>query len=231
MSEKIPTKNEEPIPCKLILVGESGVGKTSIISCYLSKHQEKIESTLGAYFSNKLVIIDGYKIKFEIWDTAGQEQYRSINALFYKDACICLMVYDITDKRTFDCLRDYWYESVSENGLQGVIFGVAGNKNDLFEEEEVDENEVKEFCKSINACFQLTSAQSYSSIDEIFRRLGEKFISSDFMKELIPKYVNNKNITKNEDEDNLKQIDNIKITKETVLIRDIKADESRSKCC
>ena len=210
MSKNIPTKNEKPIPCKLILVGESGVGKTSIISRYLSSFQEKPLPTLGAYFSNKVVIIDGYKLNFEIWDTAGQEQYRSINNLFYKDASICLLVYDITNKNTFNSIKDYWYESVSENGKKGIIFGVAGNKNDLYEEEDITEKEGEEFSKSINACFKLTSAKVNTSIDDIFNMLGEKFIQSDFMKELIPKYVKN-NEPQDESEDK-----KIKLQKEEV---------------
>ena len=189
MSKKVPTKNETPIPCKIILVGESGVGKTSIISRYLNMYQEKTESTLGAYFSNKIVIIDGYKINFEIWDTAGQEQYRSINNLFYKDAHICILVYDITNKTSFNCLRDYWYEAVLLHGRQDIIFGIAGNKSDLYEDEEVNEKEVEEFRSDIDACFKLTSAQVNTSIDDIFYMLGEKYIQSNFMKEVLPKYI------------------------------------------
>ena len=189
MSKKVPTKNETPIPCKIILVGESGVGKTSIISRYLNMYQEKTESTLGAYFSNKTIIVDGYKINFEIWDTAGQEQYRSINNLFYKDAHICILVYDITNKTSFNCLRDYWYEAVLLHGRQDIIFGIAGNKSDLYEDEEVNEKEVEEFRSDIDACFKLTSAQVNTSIDDIFYMLGEKYIQSNFMKEVLPKYI------------------------------------------
>ena len=233
MSKNIPTKNDTPIPCKLILVGESGVGKTSIISRYLNSFQEKPDLTLGAYFSNKLVVIDGYKLNFEIWDTAGQEQYRSINNLFYKDASICLLVYDITNKNTFNSIKDYWYESVSQNGKQGIIFGVAGNKNDLYEEEDITEKEAEEFSKSINACFKLTSAKINSSIDDIFNLLGERFIQSDFMKELIPKYVKNK---KSSEPQNEIKDETIKLQKEEIVINKnsnniSQNDKSTSKCC
>ena len=205
MSEKnIPIKNETPIPCKLILVGESGVGKTSIIARYLECYKEKEQTTIGAYFSNKTIIIDGFKINFEIWDTAGQEQYRSINNLFYRDAYICLMVFDITNKNSFINIKEYWYKAVSENGMDGVIFGVAGNKSDLYEDEEVNENEADEFCKSINACFKLTSARLNHSIDDIFMDLGNKFVKSDFMKELIPQYLNAKELNEINSNKNIK---------------------------
>ena len=195
MSKKtsIEVKNDIPIPCKIILVGESGVGKTSIISRYLEQYQEKTESTLGAYFSNKIVNIDGYQINFEIWDTAGQEQYRSITSLFYKDAYICLLVYDITHISTFNSIKEYWHKAIVDNGLQGVILGVVGNKNDLYENEEVSEKEGEDFSKSINACFKLTSAKVNTSIDDIFKMVGKKFIESDFLKKLLPKYINNYN--------------------------------------
>jgi small GTP-binding protein len=87
--------NQNPISCKTILVGESGVGKTSIIGRYLNKFNENQKATIGASFSNKLENIDGKEILFEIWDTAGQERYRSVNTLFYQDAYICILVYDI----------------------------------------------------------------------------------------------------------------------------------------
>lgn len=204
MSKKIQAKNKTAIPCKIILVGESGVGKTSIISRYLNRYQEKTEVTYGAYFSNKTIIVDGYKINFEIWDTAGQERYRSMNNIFYKDAYICLMVYDITNKITFNCLKDYWYEAVSENGMRGIIFGIAGNKNDLFEDEDISEKEVQEFSNSINACFKLTSAKVNTSIDDIFMMLAQKFIKSEFMLELMPKYVTNNNDEESEKNNKIK---------------------------
>ena len=214
MSKNVETKNKTPIPCKIILVGESGVGKTSIISRYLNRYQEKTELTLGAYFSNKIIIVDDYKINLEIWDTAGQEQYRSINNIFYKDAYICLMVYDITNKSTFNCIKDYWYEAVHENGMAGIIFGIAGNKNDLYEEEDVSEKEVEEFSNSINACFKLTSAKVNTSIDDIFYMLTQKFVQSKLMEDLIPKYVTKKN---NEEESD--KNDKIKITKDDIILK------------
>ena len=220
-NEKVNTSNA--IPCKLILVGESGVGKTSIISRYLNKYEEKIEPTLGAYFSNKTIICDGYQINFEIWDTAGQEQYRSINALFYKDASICLMVYDITNRSSFDSIKDYWYESVKESGNEGIIFGIAGNKNDLFEDEEVNESEAREYSDSINACFKLTSAQLNTSIDDIFRMLGEKYLMSK--KELLLK-----------DDKNIKNNENILIKNDTIKIEKKSSDtdhsiKNKKNCC
>ena len=182
-------ENIKPIPIKVILVGDSGVGKTSMISRYIDQYKDHIDSTITTSYYTKIENIKDYKINFQIWDTVGQEQYRSLNNLFFKDAQICLMVYDITKEDSFSSIKDYWYGAIVENGEEGVIFGVAGNKNDLYINEKVDRQEVRDFCSEINAIFELTSAVQNVCIAELFRKLGEKFIDSDFMKNVGPEYI------------------------------------------
>ena len=195
MSEnKQKTKNYKPIPCKVILVGDSGVGKTCIINSYIDENKENTLATLSTSYYNKIEIIKDYKILFQIWDTVGQEQFRSINSLFFKDAQICLMVYDITREASFKSIKEYWYESVVNNGLDNVIFGIAGNKSDIYMNEKVDRDEVKEFCTDINAAFHFTSAKENNCINDLFRQLGEKFVNSNFMLEIGNEYfINNRN--------------------------------------
>ena len=178
--------SQDPISCKTILVGDSGVGKTSIIGRYLNKFNENQQATIGASFSNKLENIDGKEILFEIWDTAGQERYRSVNTLFYQDAYICILVYDITSKKSFESLRNYWYDAVKEHGNNGLIFHVAGNKNDLYENEDVDRKVVEDYCYSINAGLDFVSATENSTcIDDMFQSLGKKFIQSDIYENMM----------------------------------------------
>ena len=189
--------DQNPIRCKTIIVGDSGVGKTSIISRYLKKYNEKEKSTIGASFTNKLETIDGKVILFEIWDTAGQERYRSINNIFYQDAYICLLVYDITKKESFDNIKEYWYKSVLEESNEKTIFHVVGNKIDLLKDETVDRKEVKDYCDNIGADLSFISAKDENEnyIDILFQRLGEKFINSDIYKEnntMIKKYETKK---------------------------------------
>ena len=120
-----------PVRCKTIIVGNSGVGKTSIISRYLKKFNPNEKSTIGASFTNKNEVIDGKPIIFEIWDTAGQERFRSINSIFYQDAYICILVYDITKAESFKDLKEYWYKSVLEQSSDNIIFHIVGNKIDF----------------------------------------------------------------------------------------------------
>jgi small GTP-binding protein len=118
MSE--PQKDEngyDIIPCKIVLVGQSGVGKTNIITKYVNNEfSEETESTNGASFASKEISYENLKktLKMEIWDTAGQEKFRSLTRFFYKDAAIAILVYDITRKDSFDELKDYWYSQISQ---------------------------------------------------------------------------------------------------------------------
>jgi small GTP-binding protein len=185
-------KEQELIRCKTIIVGDSGVGKTSIIGRYINKFNVNEKSTIGASFTNKVEKINDKELIFEIWDTAGQERFRSINNIFYQDSYICIMVYDITNRNSFNSLKDYWYNAVKEYGPQGIIFHVAGNKIDLFEEEEVDRNDVKEYCESIDCEYSFISATENTFIDELFKKIGEKFLNSDIYKNLEQNKKNNK---------------------------------------
>ena len=114
---------EGAITCKVVLIGESGVGKTSIISRYINNtFKSQLMSTPGANFVTKNVIMedDNQSIKFEIWDTAGQERYRSLAKVFYKNAAVCVLVYDITRKTSFNELKNYWYKEIKENAQSNV---------------------------------------------------------------------------------------------------------------
>ena len=110
--------------CKVVLLGESGVGKTSIISRFINNvFGENIISTTGASYAGKTMTFDefeGKAIKFEIWDTAGQEQYRSLTKIFYKDAAAAILVYDITRKDSFLELKNYWYDQVKETAPKNI---------------------------------------------------------------------------------------------------------------
>jgi Ras-related protein Rab-22 len=173
--------------CKVVLVGESGVGKTCIISRFISGAFDfNVSSTNGASYASKNVQYDklGKSLLLDVWDTAGQEKYRSLTKFFYKDAKVAILVYDITRQSSFDSLTNYWYKEVKEHGPENIVLGIAGNKCDLYEQEEVNENQAREFAQSIGAIFALTSAQNNSGINELFRDVGNKYLDPNFQQKL-----------------------------------------------
>ena len=110
--------------CKVVLLGESGVGKTCIIARFINNiFENNIISTTGASYTGKTMTFDEYdgkSVKFEIWDTAGQEKYRSLTQIFYKDASIAILVYDITSQESFDEIQNYWYEQIKESAPKDI---------------------------------------------------------------------------------------------------------------
>ena len=169
--------------CKVVLLGESGVGKTCIISRYVNNtYDEKSETTNGASYASKIIELEQYKqsLRFDIWDTAGQEKYRSLTKFFYKDAAIAVLVYDITRRDSFEEVKNYWYEQLKTCGEKNIVIGLAGNKCDMFDKEAVTEEEAKNFANEIGAQFQLTSAFKNMGIEDLFRMVGCKFLDPNF---------------------------------------------------
>ena len=171
------------LSCKIVLLGESGVGKTCIISRYINQVFEgNTISTNGASYAAKTLHFDDYdkSLKVEIWDTAGQEQYRSLTKIFYKDATAAILVYDITRKKSFDEIKNYWYKQLLDCAPSDIVVGLAGNKADLFDREQVSEEEAKEFAKEIKAIFRPTSAMTAIGIDELFSAVGKKILDPNY---------------------------------------------------
>jgi small GTP-binding protein len=169
--------------CKVVLLGDSGVGKTCIISRYISgSFDENSATTNGASYCSKNVFYEklNKNLLLDIWDTAGQEKYKALTKFFYKDAAVCILVYDITRKETFDNLKNFWYSQLKENSGDKVVLGVAGNKCDMYESEEVTENEARKFAEDIGAIFELTSAQNNTGINELFYEVGNKYLDPNF---------------------------------------------------
>ena len=188
------------LTCKIVLVGDAGLGKTCIISRFINDKFDKAQMTTACpCFCTKILKYPEYKkkINLDIWDTAGQEIYRSISKLFYKNANVGVLVYDITRLKSFQSIKEYWYNELKENTESKIIFNVVGNKVDLFENEEVNDKEAKEFAKSINAGFYLTSAKSNTEIANLFIQSGLKFIDPNWSLE--SENNNNAEIIDNED--------------------------------
>lgn len=161
---------------KLIVIGDSSVGKTNLIVRYNGgEFDSNSQSTNTASFISKELEFGEKVYRINVWDTAGQEKYHSLAKIFMKGANIALLVYAINDKISFDNL-DFWYEKVKE--VSGdIIIGIAGNKIDLFEEEKISEDEAREKANKYNAKIKFTSAlNEETGVDEIIEDLVKEFI-------------------------------------------------------
>jgi len=184
---------EEATSIKVVFLGETAVGKSSLISRFVEdKFQKNYTTTMTGAFFSKEVFYEKYKkkIKYEIWDTAGQEKYRALNKMFYQDAKVIILVIDITRKDTYQAILNYWYKELTENAPQNNIIALAANKNDLYEYEEVTNEELDQYAKSINAIYQKTSALKGQGINELFNTIGEKILSPENIEEINTKKAN-----------------------------------------
>ena len=154
------SKAEDENKIKIILLGESGVGKTNIINIAIGKpFNEKEGSTIASSFVEKKIKVDGAEYLLNLWDTIGQEQFRQLTKLFYSNSNIVIFVYDITNKKSFEELN-YWLKDVENHLGNDFIKVIIGNKKDLFLKEEVKEEEGEEFAKNIGAKFLYFSAKN-----------------------------------------------------------------------
>ena len=211
---------ESTVPgCKVVLLGDSGVGKTCIIARYISGTFDKNSPTTnGASFCSKNVRFEQLdkNLLLDIWDTAGQEKYKALTKFFYKDAAVCILVYDVTRKESFDSLKDFWYSQLKENSDPDIVLGVAGNKCDLFENEQVKEEDARKWAKQIGAVFELTSAQNNTGINDLFLKVGYKYLDPSFNPQI---EIGNK-------EDKEKNPEEIKIVLDK---KDMKKDTNKKK--
>ena len=165
---------------KVILLGESGVGKTNLINIVTGiDFNENERSTGSSAFSEKKLNVRGKVYPIKLWDTIGQEKLRTLTKLFYNDSKIVIFVYDITHKQSFEELKNYWVKDVEEKLGKDIIKAIVGNKIDLFVNEEVTEEQGKEFAKSVNAEFLLTSAKTEGpkKFEDLLTKLYEKYLT------------------------------------------------------
>lgn len=200
---------------KVILVGESGVGKTCIIHRYTTGiFDDETLSTIAISSEEKTITLkdeNKTKITFKIWDTCGQEKYRNIAGIFFKDANAVVFVYDSTSENSFNEIKNYWYDKVKEEAPKDVVMAVASNKSDLFDMEQVSEDEGSKYAEEIGASFTMVSAYSGAGINQLFENIGMKYLDLDL----------------EEDED---KKGNLKLT--TIRLVDDEDDQQRRyKCC
>ena len=220
---------------KIVLLGETSVGKTSIISRFASNSfNPNTLSSLSAQFVSKTVEIDGKSLKLDLWDTAGQEKYRALAKIFYKDARVIIFVYDITNEKTFEEIKNYWYNETKENVEEDVIYCLVGNKNDLYEEEKVSEKEAQEYADQINAIFKSTSALSNTGIPNLFDNVVRKILNPNFDYKAADKKLAEEFQKKHDEEEKEKQKEKnqrIKLSESDFKDNKNNNGNKKKKCC
>ena len=211
--------NESEEVLKIVLIGESSVGKTSIITQFIDKSfQDELQSTVGGTFNTKIIKCEDInkRLKLEIWDTAGQERYRSVTRMFYKDTDIALLVYDITKKSSYEALKNYWVQQVIESSLKKTLLVMIANKSDLIDSEQVYEEEARNYAQTIDAHFFVVSAKDLYTVNEMFKDIAKIYSGA-------------KNVSiEDTNEENYFQIQ--KIRKDSVKVT-LKKPEKKKKCC
>ena len=183
---------------KLVMIGDSGVGKTNILSRYINNEFSLTsKATVGVEFCSTIVKKNGKLIKLQIWDTAGQERYKSITSAYYKGAKGAFVVYDITRAKTFKNI-DRWILELKANGNEDILIVLIGNKLDLEKSREVLVDDVKKKAEELKVAYFETSALDGSNIEhafdviveEMFNRFGKEEIEKKEGKDKNAKAVN-----------------------------------------
>ncbi|KAF9959118.1 Ras- protein Rab-2A [Modicella reniformis] len=153
---------------KYIIIGDTGVGKSCLLLQFTDKRfQPAHDLTIGVEFGARFVTVDGKQIKLQIWDTAGQESFRSITRSYYRGAAGALLVYDITRRDTFNHLTT-WLEDARQHANANTTIMLIGNKNDLENKRAVTEAEGKEFAERHGLYFMETSAKTSENVEQAF---------------------------------------------------------------
>ena len=202
---------------KLIIIGDSGVGKSNILSRYLNDDFNlDSKNTVGVELGTKYLKIKGKGAKLQIWDTAGQERYRSITTSYYKGSHGCFIVYDMTNEDSFANV-DKWYTEAAKTASENVSIILVGNKCDLEDQRKITKEMGEEKAKNLKCLFFETSAKTKINIDEIFQEISNN--------------IYDKVSSMNEDE-----ADNIDIVREdaqnkNVDINQSNKEEEKKGCC
>lgn len=182
---------QEDYKIKIIVVGDSGVGKTNLINRFASdKFDTNSKATIGVEFVYKTLKINKEVIKVEVWDTAGQERYRAITSSYYKGAKGAIIVYDITNEDSFNNVES-WMNEVTKKGKKDMQFLLVGNKKDLINDRKVTEQKGIDKAKELNMNLFEASALEKTNVNEAFNYL---------VKEIYLNIRKEKNINTNNDE-------------------------------
>eukprot|EP00397_Hematodinium_sp_SG-2012_P054535 GEMP01065843.1.p1 GENE.GEMP01065843.1~~GEMP01065843.1.p1 ORF type:complete len:207 (+),score=38.99 GEMP01065843.1:73-693(+) len=157
---------------KLLLIGDSGVGKSCLLLRFADNtYTESYISTIGVDFKIRTIEQEGKVVKLQIWDTAGQERFRTITSSYYRGAHGIIIVYDVTDRESFNSVK-HWIEEISRYAAEGANKLLVGNKCDLQSKKVVSYDEAKDLADSLNIKFLETSAKNAHNVEEAFNTMG-----------------------------------------------------------
>ena len=159
---------------KYIIIGDSNVGKSNILTRYTqNKFNEQYQATIGVEFGAKNLTINNQIIRIQIWDTAGQENFRSITRAYYKNSVCAMVVYDITNRESFENIQS-WIEDIRTQSPKTVLIILIGNKIDLDDRRIITYDEGNEFAIKNGLIFGETSAKTGEGIEEIFKKSAQE---------------------------------------------------------
>jgi len=159
---------------KYIIIGDTGVGKSCLLLQFTDKRFQPVHDlTIGVEFGARMITIDNRQVKLQIWDTAGQESFRSITRSYYRGAAGALLVYDITRRETFNHLTR-WLEEARQNANSSMVIMLIGNKSDLDHRRQVTKEEGEKFAKEHGLIFLETSAKTAANVEEAFISTAQK---------------------------------------------------------
>eukprot|EP01083_Nonionella_stella_P270998 917953_1 len=161
---------------KLVLIGDATVGKTSLLLRFADdSFKDNYISTIGVDFRFRTLTINGDLVKLQIWDTAGQERFRTITSAYYRGADGIIMVYDITNIRTFEHMQG-WLDEVHKVTGSTITKLIIGNKNDLLHRRQVDINQAQQYALSVGASIIETSAKTANNVDKSFTMIAQELV-------------------------------------------------------
>jgi len=166
----------EQLPFKLLLIGDSSVGKSSLLLRFCDNvFQEGTVNLTSVDFKTKNITIDGKMVQLQVWDTAGQERFRTITSSFYRGAHGIIVVYDISDQATFNNVK-LWMQEIARYAAGGVCKMLVGNKGDLEDLRVISTSTAKDYAEGLGISFIETSAKTGQDVEKAFERLATEIV-------------------------------------------------------